>query len=202
MTELNTSKERLNLSGRIIVFIGPEGSGKTIQAEALVRDCQMPYITTSGILHDLREHDQSELGDEVRDMFDNHRYLDGETLLRILAKRFSEDDVRNGFIVDGGLRTVFETAGFQKTLEEAGIFLPLVVVYMQIPEEVSYQRLLERQRPDDTIEGIAKRLAKFNFELEKRVDLIKSEPSWTLVEIDATPAKEVVYSAVCERLKQ
>ena len=202
MSETVKGKEKLDLGKRIIVFIGPEGSGKTIQAEMLAGDCGMPYITTSGILHDLRVNDQSELGDEVRDMFENHRYLDGETLLRILAKRFSQDDVCDGFIVDGGLRTVFETAGFQQMLGEAGIFLPLVVVYMQIPEEISYQRLLERQRPDDTPEGIAKRLAKFNFELERRIEIISSEPSWTLVEIDATPAKEIVYAEVCEKLRQ
>lgn len=197
MVEKETTKEILNLGKRIIIFIGPEGSGKTTIAKRLADETQKPYITTGDIIRDLAANDTGELGDECREMFANHTYLKGETLLKILVDRFSKDDTSEGFILDGGLRTLEETVDFKKMLIEVNRDYSLTVIQLDIPKEVSYERLLHnkgaRRRSDDTPEGIESRLKKYYYQLEERITSIKSQENWRHISIDATPNHEKVY---------
>lgn len=193
-------KERLREQQRIIVFIGPEGSGKTTHALRLAEEIGKPYITTGDIIRDLAENDSGPLGDECRQMFATHSYLAGETLLQILVSRFSQADTKNGLVLDGGLRTLEETEAFQTMLEMAGRALPLTVIYLQIPEAQTYLRLIDgpnaRRRKDDTPEGISSRLAKFQHQLNERLAVISGQESWTLLPIDATAPIEETYQKI------
>jgi len=200
MVEMDRSKERLSADNRIILFIGPEGSGKTMLGKRLAEELELPYITTGGILRDLAKNDEGLWGDECREMFLNHNYLDGETLLEILVDRFGQDDTKNGFVLDGGLRTLQETVDFQAMLEMAGCHLPISVMYLKIPEEISYERLVlgekARKRDDDTFEGVKSRLSKFAYQLEERLEHIEKEFNWVLVEVDVNCFEEEAYFRV------
>lgn len=203
MKELVAGKERLDLGQQIIIFIGPEGSGKTSIAQKLSDETGKPYITTGGLIRDLRDNDKGPLGDACRDMFANNTYLDGDKLLQIMVNRLKKEDVNNGFILDGGLRTVHETADFQKMLNMANRKMPLTIVYLDIPIWTSFDRLVTgenaRKRVDgkgsgDTKEGVAKRLSQFYYRLEERLEIVKKEPNWKLIKIDATKNSEKVLS--------
>lgn len=202
MVETNRAKEKLNLGRRIVVFVGPEGAGKTTHAKQLTEESGRPYITTGDIIRDLAENDQGALGDECRGMFANHRYLDGETLLAILVDRFGKADAADGFVLDGGLRTLEETKDFQKMLMAAGRTLPLTIIYLGIPRPVTFERLVTgekaRQRLDDTITGVTSRLSKFHHQLEERIGVIIDQPSWDFWLVDANRPLEDVYAQVCQ----
>lgn len=204
MKENLTSPEKLTFGKRIITFIGPEGSGKTTQALKLAEETDLPYVTTGDTLRDLAAHDPGELGDECREMFAEGKYLSGETLLRILVNRFKQNDVANGLILDGGLRTLEETIDFQAMLDEAGLRLPMTVLYLQIPNEVSFERLVygpeARRRADDTAEGVASRLSKFNLNLEDRLEVIRTQSGWNLLLLDATKPVDEVYAEMLQEL--
>lgn len=201
MTEKLKSNEKLYVGERIVTFIGPEGSGKTTHALKLVEESGLPYVTTGDTIRALAASDPGELGDECRAMFAEGKYLSGETLLRILVERFSQDDVKNGLILDGGLRTLEETIAFQAMLDAAGLNLPMTVIYLQIPEEETYERLVRgknaRKRADDTEEGVASRLEKFNFQLQERLEVIKNQPGWDLIPCLAIDQEAEVYSRIC-----
>ncbi len=205
MVERAPAKELLDLGKTITLFIGPEGSGKTTQAKRLAQETGKPYITTGDIIRDLAANDQGPLGDECREMFANKAYLAGPTLLKILVDRFSKEDTKNGFVLDGGLRTLEETIDFRKMLKEAGRDLPLVVIYLRLPTGKTYERLLSgpnaRKRKDDTYEAITSRLENFHFQLEERLEVIKSEEGWLLVELNAAPDPEEVYGNIVDSLK-
>lgn len=76
--------------------------------------------------------------------------------------------------------------------------LPLLVIYLDIPRDVSFDRLVwggsARHRSDDTKEGVALRLEKFLDHLDERLEII--ENTWTLVRIDAMQGVDQVYTQV------
>ncbi|MFZ2201801.1 MAG: nucleoside monophosphate kinase [Microgenomates group bacterium] len=188
----------------IVVFIGPEGSGKTTHARLLAEETGKPYVTTGDIIRDLAQKDPGPLGDECREMFASHGYLDGATLLEILVHRFSQEDVAAGLILDGGLRTTEETADFASMLSEARLNLPVTVIHLRIPGWMSLERLAlgeaARKRKDDTIEGILSRLSKYYHQLGKRAAVIEEQSNWRLAHVDATKTPEEVYAGVAGAL--
>ncbi|MBI4157632.1 nucleoside monophosphate kinase [Candidatus Woesebacteria bacterium] len=205
MAERVGGEERLDLGKRIILFIGAEGAGKSLHAEHLAKETGKPYITTGQIIRDLATNDPGPLGEECREMYKNKAYLAGPTLLRILVDRFAKDDTKDGFILDGGLRTIEETIDFRGMLRQAGRDIPLTVVYLIITEEETYRRLLDgpdaRKRHDDTRESIASRLEKFKLNLKERLAVIKAEEGWGIIEIDAMDLPGKVYERVRASLK-
>lgn len=189
----------INLSSRIVIFIGPEGSGKSTMAKRLAEESGQPYISTGNIIRDLAANDEGPLGQKCREMFERDTYLSGETLMEILCKRLSQTDATDGFVLDGGLRTLEETIGFKDMLLSAGRGLPATVVYLKIPKEESLNRLVNgenaRKRDRDTVEGVESRLKEFYTGLERRLDEIKKH-GWEIKEIDADKPEEAVYTDV------
>lgn len=202
MLEKDLGRERIEIGKRIISFIGPEGSGKTTIARRLAAESEKPYLTTGDTLREYAANDPGRLGEACRKMFSEHTYLPGDLLLEIMSSRFSHDDTVNGFILDGGFRTVEETQNFQSTLEKSGRSLPVTVIFLNIPPETSFERLITgehaRKRGDDTEDALKSRLSKFYYQLEERLDIIKSNPGWVIIEVDATSPIEVVYRTVCD----
>lgn len=185
---------------QIVIFIGPEGSGKTVNALRLKNEVGVPYISTGDIIRDLATNDfETKYGDLCRKMFSEATYLDGHTLMEILTNRLKMADTANGFILDGGLRTVEETKGFRNILKNSKRDnLPLKVIFLKTPTEVSVKRLTGvggRNRYDDTLEKVNKRLNSFYSTLSDRLETVKNE-KWELIEIDATPSLDKVYKEV------
>ena len=204
MIERDWGKERLDIGKRIISFVGPEGSGKTTQALLLSGMSKKPYLTTGDTLRDYAKNDTGRYGEACRKMFSEHTYLDGNLLLEIMSERFSKDDTIDGFIFDGGFRTVEETEKFEQTLINSGRLLPVVVIKINIPREVSFERLVTgenaRKRKDDTDDALDCRLKKYYDRLDERMAIIKSNPSWKVIEIDGTGNQEETLQQILSKL--
>lgn len=192
----------LKIEGGIIDLIGAEGSGKTSVARNLSDFTGLPYVTMGDILREIRDDKNSPYSEEVREMFEQHTYLDPNTLLLIQAEFFNNERFRNGFILDGGLRTVTEAQGFPKMLDKAGVSMEVIVVYLMAPREICEERLLGssgRRRDDDTPEGVKSRLDRFYDNLDGRLDAIKE--NFRIIEIDADQSKEDVFNDVIRALE-
>ncbi len=202
MPERTNSSEKINLQGKLIIFVGIEGSGKTDNALTLSQQSGLPYIRTSLLIDEYAANDTGDLGEECRNMKVKNIYLSPDSMLAILEDRLQKDDVKNGLILDGGLRTLKETAEFQESLDKIGLKLPVVVVKLNLSEDISIERQLKRNSKKDTKEGIMSRLAEFKKDLEERISIMKTNPGWKYLEIDATPDFNVVYQSIKNALRQ
>lgn len=185
----------LKIENEIIDFIGVEGSGKTSMARRLANITGLPHVTMGDVLRQIRDDRNSPYSSEVREMFEKHTYLDPNTLLLIQAEFFNNERFQNGFILDGGLRTVTETQGFPGMLKKAGIERDITVVHLRVPGWMAMERLLKRGRDDDTIEGSMNRLANFYDDLAKRVAAI--EENYKIIHIDAIQSADDTFNELC-----
>lgn len=200
MVERDLGNEKLITQKRIFGFIGPEGSGKTLQSKKLSKDLGVPYLSTSETLRRFAQEDKGRLGEACRVMFEEHTYLAGDLLLEIMSEEFRREIFANGFILDGGFRTVEETLRFAEVLENSGRNYPVLIFKLNIDPEVSCERCIfssnARNRTDDTKEALGKRLEKYYSGLKERLEIIKSNPNWELVEINASESENEVYTTL------
>lgn len=196
-------KSPINLEQQVINFMGPEGSGKTTLAKKLSTDSGKPRLVYGDIFRDLAANDQGPHGDECRAVFEEHRYIKPEILFEIMVERFKQDDLSNGFILDGAMRTVGEVQGFQEMLDQAGRVMPLTSIFLRVPGWMGIERILlakDRDREDDTPEAILSRLSHFYKDLGTRARTIREMSGWRLLHVNATGSKEETYDNVLTAL--
>lgn len=197
--------ERVHLGGQIINFMGPEGSGKTTIAKRLAAESDMPRIVFGDIFRDLAANDPGQYGDECRALFAEHRYIRPQMLFEIIVQRFKQEDLADGFIIYGALRTVGEVQGFQAMLDEAGRSMPVANVFLRVPGWMGIDRILknaknDRNRTDDNPDAILSRLSHFYHDLGARASLIEKQPDWKLLHIDGTGNIDKTYDKVITAL--
>ena len=101
-----------------ILLIGPPGGGKGTQAKLLVDKYNIPQISTGDMLRD-HVSNKTKLGIEAKKFMDNGKLVPDNLILDMMKKRFSSDDCKNGYILDGFPRTLPQAEGLEILLEES-----------------------------------------------------------------------------------
>jgi adenylate kinase len=183
MVEAGTNySEKEKNRGRLLIFVGPEGSGKSTQAKKISEALNLPYISTGDIIRERAQNDSFAIGDLCRSMLEEHTYLESKTLLSLLKSRLSHDDVEKGAVIDGALRTTEEIDTFEEMLigtKAQG--KEITVIFLKTAGWESVERLLKRGRPDDSSEAILSRLYNYYMSLSERSSKIKK--NWKFVQV-------------------
>ncbi len=155
-----------------ILLIGPQGSGKSTQADFLSQYLGVPKISTGDIFRKLSEQDSKD-AKKVKEILLAGKLVDDEITAEIVKNKLQESDVQNGFIMDG----------YPRTVEQLKIFNPdfSKVIYLNVPKEEVVKRLLLRGRADDTEELISKRLELYYLQTQPLLDYYQEQGK--LVEI-------------------
>ncbi len=117
-----------------LMFFGAPGAGKGTQAEIAAERYSIPTISTGAILREAIA-EKTELGKMAAGYVETGALVPDDLIVGIIRERLSEDDCKNGFILDGFPRTLAQAKAF----EETGIGLSLV-----IDIEVDDERIVER----------------------------------------------------------
>ena len=99
-----------------LILLGAPGAGKGTQAEILSSELGIPTISTGNILRAAMK-DGTPIGLKAKEYVDSGRLVPDEVIMGIIKERLSEDDCKNGYILDGVPRTI----GQAEAMEDLGI---------------------------------------------------------------------------------
>lgn len=121
--------------------MGAPGAGKGTQARLLQERMNLPQISTGDIFRSLAEAN-TQLANEVRAIQQAGRYIPDEVVIRVVEERTSQDDCRNGYILDGFPRTAAQAETLEQLAERQGNNIKAILI--DVPTELLMKRLTGR----------------------------------------------------------
>jgi adenylate kinase len=126
-----------------LIFLGIPGSGKGSAAELLTSRLKVPHIAPGDILREeLRE--KSELGLLAKPFMEKGDLVPDEVILKVVEKRLSRPDSREGFILDGFPRTLIQAQELDGVMLSSGRNIDFVIKF-QVSDRTATKRLSGRQ---------------------------------------------------------
>lgn len=210
-----------------IVLLGAPGSGKGTQAKLLMAEKNIPQISTGDMLR-AAVAAGTRFGRQAKEVMEAGELVSDEIVLGIIRERLNEDDIENGFILDGFPRTEQQALDLQELLND--IEMPLdAAVLMDVDFDILMKRLTGRrtcsatgkllnihfsapeeleecrraggeliQREDDNEETIGNRLAVYREQTEPLIEFYRSRK--LLKTIDADGSIDEVYERLLKIL--
>jgi adenylate kinase len=185
-----------------ILLLGVQGSGKGTQARRIADEYGLAHVSTGDMLREAMASG-SELGRRVKPIYDRGDLVPDDLMIELIRDRLKEEDAEEGFILDGFPRTMPQAEALDEMLAELG--RPLSVVFeLQVPEEVSLERLRKRAedegRPDDVSDAIKKRITLYRQETEPLVGHYRL--AGNLVGIHGDQSENEVFAEIQEALEE
>ena len=190
-----------------LILLGAPGAGKGTQAELLVRQLDIPSVSTGNMLREAMKNG-TQIGQKAKYYMDNGLLVPDDVIIGIVAERVARPDCARGFILDGVPRTIAQA----EALEANGIRIDHVVS-IEIDDSVIEGRMTGRRvcskcgasyhvvanppkvdgicdlcgealvtRKDDTPETVRKRLRVYHAETEVLKDFYAQRGKLRLVE--------------------
>jgi len=125
-----------------IVLLGPPGAGKGTQAKQLAKKLGLSHISTGDILrHNVAA--ATVLGKEAKDFMNKGLLVPDQLVIKMLAERFVQNDLKKGFILDGYPRNLNQAKVLDGVLNEKNMKIDMVFD-LDCSEPVIIQRLSGR----------------------------------------------------------
>jgi adenylate kinase len=211
-----------------LVLLGPPGAGKGTQAKGLARELKFAHISTGDLLRQ-NVAANTALGLEAKDYMNKGLLVPDTLVTKMLEERFSQPDIKKGFILDGYPRTINQAKTLDSILHAKKMALD-VVFDLDSSEPVIIQRLSGRlvckkcgalfhktnmppkadmicdncagalyQRDDDKEETIKKRLSVYRSEVAALLDHYRCAK--LLVTVSADDDAAVVLKKIIDQSK-
>lgn len=184
-----------------IALFGPPGAGKGTQSEQLVKKYNLFYISTGELLRkELAE--STTLGEQAREIIASGGLVSDEIIVQIIEKTIAENSQASGFLFDGFPRTTIQAYILDGLMIKLNTSLTCLID-LQIPEDVSSERLLNRGkssgRSDDNEAVIRNRLREYS---EKTLPVLQYyKDKGVCFKMDANRSIEDVHHDILEIIR-
>ena len=126
-----------------LILIGPPGGGKGTQAKYLIDQFSIPQISTGDMLRGNLNNNTS-MGEKAQKFMNSGQLVPDPIILDMMQKRLTEQDCKNGYILDGFPRTIPQAEGLDYLLKGVNQQLDHVIV-MDVPDNLIITRLSNRR---------------------------------------------------------
>ena len=209
------------------ILLGPPGAGKGTQAERMIEKYGIPHISTGDIFRENIKNG-TELGKKAQEYMNRGELVPDDLVCEIATDRLLKDDCKNGFLLDGFPRTVYQAEKLDEFLAANGQKLSKVID-LEVGDEELLRRICGRrvckdcgatyhvinfpprvpgkcdkcggiliQRSDDNEETARNRIDVYNRETKPLVDYY--EKAGNLVRIDGSISPEKTFEDIVKVL--
>lgn len=108
------------------ILLGPPGAGKGTQAAKIVEKYKIPHISTGDIFRENIKQG-TELGKKDQEYMNKGELVPDSLVVEIATDRLTKDDCKNGFLLDGFPRTVYQAEKLDEFLAGRGSKIDKVI---------------------------------------------------------------------------
>jgi len=125
------------------ILLGPPGAGKGTQAETIVNEFSVPHISTGDIFRkNIKEG--TALGKKAKEFMDQGKLVPDDLTVELVKDRLLQDDCKNGFLLDGFPRTIYQADALEDALKSMNQSLNYVINII-VRKELLVERAVGRR---------------------------------------------------------
>ena len=209
------------------ILLGPPGAGKGTQAAKIVEKYGIPHISTGDIFRENIKKG-TELGKKAQEYMNRGELVPDDLVIEIATTRLLEDDCKNGFLLDGFPRTVYQAEKLDEFLQshdsKIDNVIDIAVGKDELIERLTGRRVCKScgasfhvvnippkqegicdycggeliQRADDNLETVTNRIDVYEAQTMPLIDYY--EKAGNLVHIDGSTGLENVFADIVSAL--
>ncbi|MDO8471691.1 MAG: nucleoside monophosphate kinase [bacterium] len=210
------------------LFVGPPGSGKGTQAEAVADSLGLPHVDVGALLRELADLDNN-TGRLIKSLMIAGKTVPEEVVLEELLVHLKMLDLSKGLVLDGYCRTQKQAKDLLN-LQTQGVIPPIVVISIKVDDNLLQERITTRKycelrngekknidnsfsvidcqqqgghiskRADDNLTTFHERLKLYHEQTEPAIADLK-ETSKGLIMVDGTPPIKSVEATIAQQIQ-
>lgn len=170
----------------IIILLGPPGAGKGTQAAFIKEYFNVAHISTGDMLREAVKN-ETILGLTAKEIMARGDYVPDDLLLEIINERVSEDDCKNGFILDGYPRNETQAKSLDAILNQSNNSID-GIIQIDVDFSVLENRIEGRAkdnnseiREDDNLQVMKKRLQVYVDQTEPLISYYSNHKNFIVI---------------------
>ena len=210
-----------------IIMLGAPGAGKGTQAMLIAEEYGIPHISTGDIFR-ANIKNNTELGKKAKEYMDQGLLVPDELTCDLVVDRISQDDAKNGYVLDGFPRTIPQAEALTEALKKRNEAIDFALD-VDVPDENIVSRMSGRRaclncgatyhivfaapkkegvcdmcgkelvlRDDDKPETVQKRLTVYHEQTQPLIDYYKN--AGVLHKLDGTKDINDIFASIKELL--